>query len=167
MLGPRVCDVAATEGPALTGMSLFEAAQWAVSHLEHQRDAGLPLNPGAVKLASLLAWLEGESAVSGRILGRSLPQTRLSARPCPAACRPVCGWLASWEPPSRDSGSGTATGGGMDFLRSHSPVSLLPVMRGVGALAGQRPNFVNASRLPSQSHELWFSRTNWSASRSN
>ena len=69
MLGPGSAIVAATESLDLTGMSLFEAAQCAVSHLEHRRDAGLPLNPEAVKLASLLARLEGESAVSGASTG--------------------------------------------------------------------------------------------------
>jgi len=46
-------------------MSLSDAAYCAVSHLERQRDAGLPLTPGAVDLVSRLAHLQGELAVSG------------------------------------------------------------------------------------------------------
>ena len=45
-------------------MSLSEAAACAVSHLERQRDAGLPLTPTTLHLASLLVRLEGEATLS-------------------------------------------------------------------------------------------------------
>jgi len=64
-----VCDLAAKEGIDLGTMSLSEAAEYAVSFLEHRIDSGLPLSPGVIRLASLLVRLEGESAVSGTSSG--------------------------------------------------------------------------------------------------
>jgi len=115
-----VCDVAATEGLDLTRMSLFEAAQCAVSHLEHRRDAGLSLNPGAVKLASLLARLEGESAVSGAPSGDLFLERAYARDRARLLADRYAAGLRIWSRPARDSGSGTGTG--VDALRSHSPL---------------------------------------------
>jgi hypothetical protein len=57
--------LAAAEGIDLGRFSLAEAADRAISQLEHQRDAGLPLRPGTVQLAALLIRLEGQMVVSG------------------------------------------------------------------------------------------------------
>jgi hypothetical protein len=46
--------LAAAEGIDLQRLSLAEAADRAISQLEHQGDAGLPLRPGTVQLAVLL-----------------------------------------------------------------------------------------------------------------
>jgi hypothetical protein len=60
-----LCRLAAAEGINLQRMSLAEAADRAVSKLEHQRDASLPLRPQTVQFAALLVRLEGKTAASG------------------------------------------------------------------------------------------------------
>ena len=51
---------AAAAGIDLRQISLTEAAHCAVSRLEEQRDAGLPLSPQTVQLAALFVRLAGE-----------------------------------------------------------------------------------------------------------
>jgi chromatin segregation and condensation protein Rec8/ScpA/Scc1 (kleisin family) len=57
--------LAAAAGIDFERMSLAEAADRAVSQLEQQRDADLPLRPETVRLAALLVRIEGEMAVAG------------------------------------------------------------------------------------------------------
>jgi hypothetical protein len=57
--------LAAAESIDLERMSFAEASDRAVSQLEQQRDAGLPLRPEAVHLAALLVRIEGERVVAG------------------------------------------------------------------------------------------------------
>lgn len=56
-----LCSLATGEGIDLERMPLAEAANRAVSRLEHRRAAGLSLTPAAIQLASLLVRLEGQS----------------------------------------------------------------------------------------------------------
>jgi hypothetical protein len=57
--------LAAAEGIDFERMSFAEAADRAVSQLEQQRDAGLPLRPETVQLAALLVQIEGEMVAVG------------------------------------------------------------------------------------------------------
>ena len=57
--------LAAAEGIDLEHLSLAEAVDRAVSQLEQQRDAGVPLRPGAVQFAALLLRIEGQMVVAG------------------------------------------------------------------------------------------------------
>ncbi len=59
-----LCTLAAAQDIDLQRLSLSEAADCAISHLEYQRDTGMPLIPATVQLASLLVRLEGEALLS-------------------------------------------------------------------------------------------------------
>ncbi len=85
-----LCTIAAAQDIDLQRMSLSEAADRAISHLEYQRDSGMPLIPATVQLASLLVRLEGEALLSDTFSTEPFIER--------AYARTLARWLATrWE----------------------------------------------------------------------